>query len=175
MDFLNLFHKKKREPDPPADDKADEEMLAAIRAGYKRHHPDPNPPPEGAIITAQLDGKTGIRVLRQRPFDFAPSTLAIAQATDKLLAMVPGLHTSELFPDKELKECVVLGGVEGFTERYVNTSQQWSSFEAYRQALFFDRMPAWKSAAILYVVATLVFVIGGIFFRVTKREFVDVI
>jgi ABC-type polysaccharide/polyol phosphate export permease len=47
--------------------------------------------------------------------------------------------------------------------------------EAYRQALFFDRTPAWKSVAILYIVAGLVFVMGGIFFRVTKREFVDVI
>ncbi|MBI4456998.1 MAG: ABC transporter permease [Acidobacteria bacterium] len=47
--------------------------------------------------------------------------------------------------------------------------------EAYRQAMLFDRLPSWESAVLLYASGILVFVLGGVFFRVSKREFVDVI
>ena len=47
--------------------------------------------------------------------------------------------------------------------------------EAYRQALLFDRAPSWSSGLFLYASGLLLFVVGGVFFRVAKREFVDVI
>jgi ABC-type polysaccharide/polyol phosphate export permease len=47
--------------------------------------------------------------------------------------------------------------------------------EAYRRALFFDQLPTWQSAVMLYASGIVMFIVGGIFFRVSKREFVDVI
>ncbi|HEV8132174.1 MAG TPA: ABC transporter permease [Acidobacteriota bacterium] len=47
--------------------------------------------------------------------------------------------------------------------------------EAYRQMLLFDRIPTWQSAAILYAFGASIFILGGVFFRVSKREFADVI
>ncbi|MBI2821286.1 MAG: ABC transporter permease [Acidobacteria bacterium] len=47
--------------------------------------------------------------------------------------------------------------------------------EAYRQALLLDQLPSLRSAALLYAIGLASFAAGGIFFRVSKREFVDVI
>lgn len=47
--------------------------------------------------------------------------------------------------------------------------------EAYRQALLFGRVPSLRSMLLLYAAGLILFVAGGIFFRVSKREFVDVL
>ena len=47
--------------------------------------------------------------------------------------------------------------------------------EAYRQALLFGAVPPWSSAVILYASGLVFFALGGMFFRIAKREFVDVL
>ncbi|MBI3940140.1 MAG: ABC transporter permease [Acidobacteria bacterium] len=47
--------------------------------------------------------------------------------------------------------------------------------DAYHQALLFDRAPSLRSALLLYAAGLLAATAGGMFFRVAKREFADVI
>jgi ABC-type polysaccharide/polyol phosphate export permease len=46
---------------------------------------------------------------------------------------------------------------------------------AYRDCLLSMHMPSLRSLAVLFVVSFLVFAAGGLFFRYTKREFVDIL
>ncbi len=63
-------------------------------------------------------------------------------------------------------------------ERYrflLKLNPMYYAVDLYRQAIFTWQLPAWKEVAALALSATLVFVLGGLFFRYVKRGFADVL
>ena len=84
----------------------------------------PVEPPPGSLVTNELTGRVACRVLRRHPSDFAPSTLALAEATPQLRRLVP-MRDDELYQDRELGPSYVLGParqVEVVEEAYRDTT-----------------------------------------------------
>jgi hypothetical protein len=112
-------------------------QLAASQPGYKPP-PAPTYPPGAIVVARDVDGETACRPLRLHPAEFTPVTVAIAQATPKLLALLPPLKPDELLPDKDLGPCVVLGGCEQFTEDYTASAPPTWQYDDEKQVEVFD-------------------------------------
>lgn len=58
---------------------------------------------------------------------------------------------------------------------YLQSNPLAMAVHGYRDCLLEGRLPAWQELAVLWLLAAVAFTAGGLVFRVTKREFADVL